>query len=245
MADPTSVSASAAPPAEARPAPPTSPQTPPSATAPNQTPAAPTTGQQPQVSEDERVRRLQATYTQRQRQLEQQLLQRDQTMAQLQQQLDQLQTKDMDEEEARAYRANKYIQSLEAQVQQQQQMAAAYQADLKVNAALYKMASKTAVPFEELREKYIETGDADEVWSYAYDQSTQRLTAAQVAAGQKAAQQIVAVEEEAAEIATEKEVDLGSGKSQAKKSDWETAIEQNDSKAAVLAYLANMRSKQR
>src|SRR5574339_267915 len=105
MADTASASTPATPPAEARPVQPASgTKAPPEASTPNQTPSAPNPGQQNRNSEEERIRRLQSTYTQKQRQLEQQLYQRDQTLAQLQAQLTALQTRDMDDTEAQNYR---------------------------------------------------------------------------------------------------------------------------------------------
>lgn len=243
MADTASASTPATPPADARPVQPASGQkAPPEASTPNQTPSAPNTGQQNRNSEEERIRRLQSTYTQKQRQLEQQLYQRDQTLAQLQAQLTALQTKDMDDTEAQNYRANQYIQQLEQEIAARREAEARQAADMKISQALFKMSSKTGIPFEELSQKFFETGDADDTWAWAHEQSLQKLTPAQVKAGEKAAQQLAAAQdEEEATQATEKEVDLGSGKALPYKDEFQSAYEQNDAQALVKAYLMNMR----
>jgi len=248
MADETtSVNASATPPSTDRSAQPTSEQTPPSAATPNPASAAPPAGQQPKVSEEERIRRLQSQYTQQQRNLQNQLAQRDQQMAAMRQEMDQLQTKDMDDEEARAFRANKYIQNLESEVNQQRQIAAVASADMRTNQALYRMASKTGVSFDILREKYIEVGDADVVWEFAHDQAITRLTGPQIAAGQKAAQQLAAAQEATEEetaIANEKSVDLGSGQGTRKETVFQQAMRENNAVAFSKAYIDGMSRKQ-
>lgn len=243
MADTASASTPATPPADARPVQPASGEkAPPEAKTPNQSTPAPTTGQQRGMSEEERVRRLQSTYTQQQRALQQQIAQRDQQLQQMQAQLTALQTKDMDDVEAQNYRANQYIIQLEQEIAARRDAEQNQIAQMKINQALWKIAGQTQIPFNELQEKFFELGDADDTWAWATQQLVQKLTPAQAKAGEKAAQQLQAAQEEEAETqVNEKEVDLGNGKAPGYKNEFQSAYEQNDAQAYVKAYLNNLK----
>jgi len=244
MAESTSADASTVPSSTDQPAQPTSTQAPPTATPPKQpAQAAPntTTGQQPELSaEERRVRQLQSQYTQQLRQRDAQLQQTQQQLKALQQQMVNVQAQGMDETEAELFRRDQYIQGLQQEIQQRDQYAAQVQAEMRTSQALFRMASKTGVSFDELQTKFFETGDADQVWEYAYEQSVRKLTAPQIAAGEKAAQQLAAAQEKAEEeaaIAKEKPVDLGTGASPSAIPPHVRAARNKDAPAFVRDYL--------
>jgi hypothetical protein len=246
----TSVNASASPSTTVQPAEPTS-TTPPVATPPKQTSsAAPQPGQQPELSAEERIKRFQQqtsqTLRQKEIQFQQERAQMQQQMAALKQQLVNVQAQGMDETDAELFKRDQYIQNLQAEIAQRDQYAAQVQADMRTNQALFRMSSKTGVPFEELQQKFWETGDADGVWEYAHEQSVKKLTAPQIAAGEKAAQQLAAAQEKAEEeaaIEKEKPVDLGTGASASAIPPHVRATRNKDAPGFVLAYLNGQEQK--
>jgi hypothetical protein len=239
MADTTSqVDAPATPPnGQAAPA---SAQAPQSPVTPTQTPAS-ASDKQDMVSA-ENLRRLQSTLTRQIDQERQARLAAQQTAAQMQQRLAQLETKDMEPEEAERYQANQYIQRLQYELQQRDQALQAHQAQQTANEALYRMSQKTGVPFSELRDYWSDNPNrsADDVWEYAVENTVKKLSAAQIKAGEQAAKQLE--DADATERKDEREVDLGQGRAPRDEPDHVSALKSKDATAFVKAYL--LRNKQ-
>jgi hypothetical protein len=246
MADTTSAGASAVPSPQGQSAPPTSPAAPPQAATPKATTPAPAPAGQPDKSDpEERIKRLQSTLSQKDRQAQQEKAALQQQLAAMQAQMTQLATQNMGEDEAQAFRTQQYVSNLEAQLAQHNAAAQMAQAQLQINSALYRIASTTNIPFATLQERYEEVRDADEVWSWAYEQSVSKLTAKERAAGERDAAKLAAAQEaaeEAALIEQEPVVDLGSGRALREEDPRSAALKRNDAKAAVLAHM-NARKK--
>jgi hypothetical protein len=246
LAEQTSVPASAAPPSNERPAQPTSTQTPPPATTPKVQAPAPASGQPTtQTPEEDRIRKMQQLLSQKDRQAQQEKAQLQQQMAAMQAQMTQLATQNMGEDEAQQFRTQQYVANLEARIAQQEAAAAMAQAQLQINGALYSISATTDIPFDDLQEKYEETRNADAVWAWATKQALSRLTSKERADGERNAAKLAAAQEaaeEAAAIANEPDVDLGSGRAKSEEDPLSAALKRNDSKAYVAA-LRNSRKK--
>jgi hypothetical protein len=147
----------------------------------------------------------------------------------------------MEPEEAERYQANQYIQRLQYEIQQRDQVLAQQQAERTANEALYTMSQESEVPFSELRDYW--QGDqnrsADDVWKYALKRTKEKLTAAQAKAGQQAAQQLE--DADATERKEQREVDLGQGKAPRDENPFDSAIKNKDAQAYVKAYLLRTR----
>jgi hypothetical protein len=239
MADTTSQTDAPATPPNGQAAP-ASAQAPQSPATPTQTPAS-APDKQDMVSA-ENLRRLQSTLTRQIDQERQARLAAQQTAAQMQQRLAQLETKDMEPEEAERYQANQYIQRLQYEIQQRDQALQAHQAQQTANEALYRMSQKTGVPFSELRDYWSDNPNrsADDVWEYAVENTVKKLSAAQIKAGEQAAKQLE--DADATERKDEREVDLGQGRAPRDEPDHVSALKSKDATAFVKAYL--LRNKQ-
>lgn len=248
MADETtSVSASSVPSTPVQPATTTS-GTPPTSAAPKGNPTAPnpTPGQQSGIDPEERIKRLQQQTTLTIRQRDAQIQAAQAELAQMHRRLASVETRDMDDSERNLYLADQEVQRLQREIQQRDAIAAQVSYDMKVNQALYRMASKTQMPFEELQQKMYETNDPDAVWEYAYETSTRRLTAAQRTAGERAAATIAKaqeVAEEEAAIDNEHELDLGKGTATPGRAVWQKALEENDSVSYVRQLMQQRKGK--
>jgi hypothetical protein len=203
---------------------------------------APASTDKPDVVKVEDFRRMQSVLTQREQAAARAAQQANAALQQMQQRLAQLETKDMEPEEAQAYQANQYIQRLQYELQQRDQVLAQQQAERTANEALYTMSQESEVPFSELRDYWYgdQNRSADDVWKYAMKRTKEKLTAAQAKAGQQAAAQLE--DADATVRKEEREVDLGQGRAPRDEPEHVTALKNNDAQAFVKAYL--LRNKQ-
>lgn len=149
------------------------------------------------------------------------------TEQQYQQRLAQLETRDMDESERRAYLLEQENARFRQELANREAMLQQTQANARKVEILSRISRKTQVPIEEL----YNFEDADDAWEYANDKALEREKK-QLAAQQREARSAAAAA-----------VDLGGGAANTLLNEWEAAIAEAEKRGDARAYARLLRER--